>query len=123
MKEELKKEWEVLVGQLASKAWKNGLWHSESALLSDLKTLTNHILAKQQEEFVKNPAYMDVSSWKNYGEKMGFGAYWEGRYSVEIGEIIRKAQQRFRCGACDGAKVGHTQCCQCLADIKSKLNI
>jgi hypothetical protein len=39
----------------------------------------------------------------------------------EMMEILEEEKKRFRCGACDGAKCEHTQCCQCIADIKSKL--
>lgn len=37
------KWWDPLVGQLVSKAWQGGLWHSESSLLRDLDTLLLHI--------------------------------------------------------------------------------
>lgn len=35
---EIQKKSEVEIGQVASRAWKNGLWHSESNFISDMKS-------------------------------------------------------------------------------------
>ena len=39
----------------------------------------------------------------------------------QVGEMIGEIKDRYRCGACNGAKCGHTMCCQALSDILEKL--
>ncbi len=68
---------------------------------------------------------MDVSSWKNYGEKMGFDKFFDEKQKIrtleEVEEIIKEERKRFKCGACGGGKVGHTLSCTCLSDLLAKL--
>ncbi len=47
-----KPEWEIGLGQLASKAWKDGLWHSESELLISLKSFIKDLLSRQRDEMI-----------------------------------------------------------------------
>lgn len=39
----------------------------------------------------------------------------------EIIEMLGEEKNRFRCAACDGAKCGHTHCCQALSDAILKI--
>lgn len=42
-------EWEVELGRLTFKAYKEGLWHSESSLKESLKSFISHILSQSNK--------------------------------------------------------------------------
>lgn len=45
----IKNNWEAELGRLTFKAWKEGLWHSESALREDLKEFITKVLEEQMK--------------------------------------------------------------------------
>ena len=68
-----------------------------------------------REEFIEKYQFsFNISS-----KELGVLADWwlqklaEQRESFEL--EVKKIKNRFKCGACDGAKCEHTQCCQALS--------
>lgn len=72
-------EWEVQIGQLASKAWKEGLWHSQSKLIESLKefciSFHNQTLEQIVEVLQKEKIKVDESSSQtiNYDQGINKG--------------------------------------------------
>jgi len=46
------------------------------------------------EEYKKNPPYMDVSSWKNYGEKMGFDKFFGEKQKIRTLEKVEEVRKK-----------------------------
>jgi hypothetical protein len=51
----------------------------KSFLLTALTKVREDENQKVTEQYKQNPPYLDVSSWKNYGLKMGFFDYLQGK--------------------------------------------
>ena len=58
-------KWEIdfgqLVSQLVSKAWKNGLWHSESELHKSLKDFIRQIILQERQKTLES-----LKLWRPY---------------------------------------------------------
>lgn len=70
----------------------------------------------------KNQSFIDTTAEENYkkGYEEGYeiGVSNERKiWEITKGDEIKKIKNRFRCGACDGAKCEHTQGCQALEKV------
>ena len=74
-------------------------------------------------QFTKDSSYPGVRCLRseNPEEIKSFISSLLAKQQEEFVKIVEEQKTRFRCGACEGAKCGHTHCCMCIADIKSKL--
>ena len=95
------------------------------------------ILENQLQDFEEkfNKSFFVTHYWHTENEEDGTKGLGERRKDAiktflsvcqrqiieEVREEINTERQRFKCAACDGAKCGHTQCCQTLFDLQSNL--
>lgn len=81
-------EWKVEYGNIVSKAWKDGIWHSESTLFSDTKNFIENLLSSQSQKLVSE---LKEKIWRDLRDS-NLITHYTGGSSVEQKDIRIKLE-------------------------------